>query len=135
MSTGNRPRRTSTESEGEKSSDKANDDEESTSVNRMPAKDFHSNNITSKNIDGSGEFIGNVSEMGFQVDIQASQGFCGKRQEPLTDSYRIPGGDYMILTFQVPPFAGGHGVCEIDSEDVRRIQKDGTPGSVKLDRG
>lgn len=69
MSTGNRPRRTSTEGEGEKAVDKENDDEESTSVNRVPAKDLHSNNITSKNIDGSGEFIGNVSEMGFQVDI------------------------------------------------------------------
>ena len=69
MTTGNRPRRTSNESEGEKAVDKANDDEESSSVNRVPAKDFHSNNVTSKNIDGSGEFIGNVSEMGFQVDI------------------------------------------------------------------
>ena len=69
MSTGNRPRRTSTESEGEKASDKANDDEESTSFNRVPPRDFHSNNITSKNINGSGELIGNVFEMGFQVDI------------------------------------------------------------------
>ena len=76
MTTGNRPRRTSTESE--ESVDKANDDQESSSVNRVPAKDSNNVTSTSKNIDGSGEFIGNVSEMGFQVVYRHDKDFVVK---------------------------------------------------------
>ena len=78
MSTGNRPRRTSTENEGEiKSDNKANDDK-TTLVNRVEAKDLQSNNITSKNIYGSSEFIENIYEIGFQLDIKSPQGFLLK---------------------------------------------------------
>ena len=64
-----RPRRTSTESEGEtKAADKADSDDTTTSLNFLSVKNIKLNNFTSKTIDG-GDVNGNFSEMGFQVDI------------------------------------------------------------------
>ena len=66
----NRPRRTSTKSEKKiKVVDKAKDDNQATSLNILPAKDQQSINFTSIYINGSSDFVRNVSEMGFQVDI------------------------------------------------------------------
>ena len=65
-----RPRRTSTENEGEtKSAEKEDNDHTTTSLNLLSAKNIKPNNFTSKPIDGSGDVNGNLSEMGFQVDI------------------------------------------------------------------
>ena len=66
----NRPRRTSTKSEKKiKVVDKAKDDKQATSLNILPAKDKQSINFTSIYINGSSDFVRNVSEMGFQVSI------------------------------------------------------------------
>ena len=65
-----RPRRTSTERMGDaKATNKANNDDTTTSLNLLSAENIQLNNFTSKSIDGSGDFHGNFSEMGFQVDI------------------------------------------------------------------
>ena len=63
-----RPRRTSTESEGEtKLTDKRNNDDTTTSLNLLSAKNIKFNNFTSKTIDGRGDVNGNFSEMGFKL--------------------------------------------------------------------
>ena len=65
-----RPRRTSPESKGEtKSADKADNDDTTTSLNLLSAKNIKLNNFTSETIDGRGDVNGNFSEMGFKVDI------------------------------------------------------------------
>ena len=65
-----RPRRTSTESEGETQlTDKGNNDDTTTSLNLLSAKNIKFNNYTNKTIDGRGDVNGNFSETGFQVHI------------------------------------------------------------------